>query len=351
MSLQRKQPHYSDRKLTKNNVITHGSFQANIRASWFPRKAHIPGKNNTYCRFKVLNEEIQLPELHKTEKPYTIGRFCSNDLDEEKRQKAIKALLNKLTQGNFEQIFAKIIVIEYPTEKSLDGLVSQIFDKALSVPNLRSDAFFELYALLAQRLSTNTSLSDRMLPINLYNIRRALVTKCQTEFEFGQCVFSCKDFERLKEEGYYNDPDFGRLYQTMYKPVDANDVQTKHRALCNIRFIGYLYRHELISRKIIVLCLTSLLRDTDNPDPYHVEAMYYLCKTVGKKLENPRSTHKKVSLYNYSVQRFRTEVDSIMGKIQLLQQNINLECRLKFMCQVCFNSLMLDKIMEYFDLH
>ena len=64
-----------------------------------------------------------------------MGQTTSADPEEELSQKALKALLNKITPDNFlkitEQIVAKIN--ERKKAKTLMGFINQIFDKALAV--------------------------------------------------------------------------------------------------------------------------------------------------------------------------------------------------------------------------
>ena len=89
-----------------------------------------------------------LPALHKSEAAYKLGKTTSEDPEEELTQKALKALLNKITPENFmiitEQIIAKIN--EKQKAKTLMGFINQIFDKAL-----RETTFAELYADLVSK--------------------------------------------------------------------------------------------------------------------------------------------------------------------------------------------------------
>merc|ERR1711974_216869 len=61
--------------------------------------------------------------------------------------------------------------------------------------------------------------------------------------------------------------------------------KAQRRALGNIHFIGQLFRHGLLTRKIIVECMHSLLRNIEDPDPEDVAAMCKLMTTVGQELE------------------------------------------------------------------
>jgi translation initiation factor 4G len=117
-----------------------------------------------------------LPALHKTGSAYKMGGTVTDDPEEEKAQKSLKSMLNKITPQNFEkiteqarsiaslcmhwgiglrvllvskvrgasQIIAKIT--ERKKAQTLSGFIDQIFDKALA-----ETTFAELYADLVAK--------------------------------------------------------------------------------------------------------------------------------------------------------------------------------------------------------
>lgn len=89
-----------------------------------------------------------LPALHKTDSAYRVGRTATDDPDEEKAQKSLKSMLNKITPQNFEKITSQIVdkINERKKAKTLQGFIDQIFDKALI-----ETTFSELYANLVAR--------------------------------------------------------------------------------------------------------------------------------------------------------------------------------------------------------
>jgi hypothetical protein len=90
-----------------------------------------------------------------------LGKTTSEDPEEELTQKALKALLNKITPENFmiitEQIIAKIN--EKQKAKTLMGFINQIFDKAL-----RETTFAELYADLVSKYVLLSALMTCVTP-------------------------------------------------------------------------------------------------------------------------------------------------------------------------------------------
>ena len=55
-----------------------------------------------------------------------IGQLVSNDPEEEKKQRAVKGLLNKLTPEKFDKIIQDIVNVGYQDEKTESGLIDQV---------------------------------------------------------------------------------------------------------------------------------------------------------------------------------------------------------------------------------
>ena len=82
-------------------------------------------KGRDWNRYDGPREAVQ---LHKTDSKYVVGQTKSEDPEEEKKQKQIKSVLNKLTPQNFDKLVLLLVEIKFDQEKSLVGLIDQIFD-------------------------------------------------------------------------------------------------------------------------------------------------------------------------------------------------------------------------------
>ncbi|KAL2455285.1 eukaryotic translation initiation factor 4G-like [Forsythia ovata] len=82
--------------------------------------------------------QTPLQVMHKAEKKYEIGKVTD---EEEAKQRQLKAILNKLTPQNFEKLFEQVKQVNIDNVITLSGVISQIFDKALTEPT-----FCEMYA-------------------------------------------------------------------------------------------------------------------------------------------------------------------------------------------------------------
>ena len=86
-----------------------------------------------------------MPLMHKAEKKYEIGKVSD---EEEAKQRHLNGILNKLTPQNFEKLFAQVKELNIDNVVTLNGVISQIFDKTLMEPT-----FCEMYASFCFRLA------------------------------------------------------------------------------------------------------------------------------------------------------------------------------------------------------
>ncbi|KAL2514046.1 Eukaryotic translation initiation factor 4G [Forsythia ovata] len=82
--------------------------------------------------------QTPLQVMQKAEKKYEIGKVTD---EEEAKQRQLKAIPNKLTPQNFEKLFEQVMQVNIDNVITLSGVISQIFDKALTEPT-----FCEMYA-------------------------------------------------------------------------------------------------------------------------------------------------------------------------------------------------------------
>lgn len=143
-----------------------------------------------------------VPALHKTDNAYKPGETLSDDPEEEKRQKAYKSHLNKLTPDNFDRLCDKILQVPVEGQKTLVGFINQIFDKALA-----ETTFCELYASLCERVNPSMPKFPDPESEREINFKRVLLNKCQEEFERGDAAMKAiaekekADKETGKESG------------------------------------------------------------------------------------------------------------------------------------------------------
>lgn len=217
-----------------------------------------------------------LPALHKTGSAYRVGRVQSDDPEEERAQKALKSMLNKITPQNFEKITAQIVdkINERKKAKTLRGFIDQIFDKALA-----ETTFSELYASLVAKLNPELpELEDENG--KAVNFRRTLLNKCQEEFDRGALAMQAVA-EREKRDGEKaNDDEEERVVEEgeiteeqrqerenkaeakrRDKMAAEEEVIARKRMLGNINFVGQLYRFGVLTEGVMHSCVRQLLEE------------------------------------------------------------------------------------------
>jgi hypothetical protein len=166
--------------------------------------------------------------------------------DDEKLYSQFRGILNKLSDGNFNNLAKEITNLEIEKHEHLLKLVDFIFNKAIT-----ENKFSLMYAKLSKELSgyyVNTD--DKMI-----YFRELLINKCQQTF--NECVFS----DTLLEN----------------KTPISKELSTG----CMI-FIGDLYNCELLTNKIINSCFLLLLKRSEQNRAHMIDNICALMRVVGR---------------------------------------------------------------------
>lgn len=236
--------------------------------------------------------------MHKAEKKYEIGKISD---EEEAKQRKLKGILNKLTPQNFEKLFEQVKEVNIDNTVTLTGVISQIFDKALTEPT-----FCEMYANFCQHLASE--LPELSVDNEKITFRRLLLNKCQEEFERG---------EREEQEANKADnegEDESKLSEGVREELR---LKARRRMLGNIRLIGELYKKRMLTERIMHECIKKLLGQyQNNPDEENIEALCKLMSTIGEMIDHPKAKEHMDAYFD------------IMGQ---LSNNMKLSSRVRFM--------------------
>ncbi|KAK8944733.1 Eukaryotic translation initiation factor 4G [Platanthera zijinensis] len=233
--------------------------------------------------------------FHKSANRYVIGRESDA---EEKKQRRLKAILNKLTPQNFDKLLDQVKEVNIDNTVTLNGVISQIFDKALTEPT-----FCEMYADFCLHLAT--ALPDFVEENEKITFRRLLLNKCQEEFERGEREQA--EADRADEEG--------EIQQTEDEREEKR-IRARRRMLGNIRFIGELYKKKMLTDRIMHECMKTLLGQYQNPDEENIEALCKLMSTIGAMIDHIEA---------------KKHMDAYFDRITMLSTNQKLSSRLRFM--------------------
>jgi translation initiation factor 4G len=243
------------------------------------------------------SSQVSMPVMHKAEKKYEIGKVSD---EEEVKQRQLKAILNKLTPQNFEKLFEQVKRLNIDNIVTLNGVISQIFDKALMEPT-----FCEMYASFCFSLAGE--LPNFVKDDEKITFKGLLLNKCQEEFERGEREQA--EADKAEEEG-------GIKHSK--GEIEEKRLRARRRMLGNIRLIGELYKKKMLTERIMHECIKKLLGEYQHPDEEDLEALCKLMSTIGEMIDHYRA---------------KVHMDFYFDIIQKLSANSKLSSRIRFMLE------------------
>ncbi|KAK0083124.1 hypothetical protein PV325_009294 [Microctonus aethiopoides] len=252
-----------------------------------------------------LREDVKLRETENAWKPARLKDEVASedDIKTQALYKKVRSVLNKLTPQKFDTLVNQVRSLNIDTQGRLQGVIDLVFEKAIDEPG-----FSVAYALMCKELchmqvaSTDKTTAEEA-EAN-YDFRKLLVTRCQMEFE-KNAVDEMARITKVREIEQCTDTDKKKELQAL---LDEADRQLRMRSVGNIRFIGELYKQEMLTANIMHKCIKHLLHDIDEEN---LECLCKLLTTIGKIFEGKqhdlsgyfttlseltnRKNHKKIS--------------------------------------------------------
>ncbi|XP_017771078.1 PREDICTED: eukaryotic translation initiation factor 4 gamma 3-like isoform X2 [Nicrophorus vespilloides] len=269
------------------------------------------GKSGSTIRVSIsIKEDVKLHETENAWKPARMNSTGGVQSDDDKKTaelyRKVRGVLNKLTPQKFATLIDQIKSLPIDTTSRLQGVIDLVFEKAVDEPN-----FSVAYALMCKELALME------VPVSpgsseCVNFRKLLITRCQVEFERNSYEETTRN-EKLKEIGECTDPEKKKELTLI---LDDDDRRLRRKSVGNIRFIGELFKQQMLTVSIMMRCLYILL---ENKDEERLECLCKLLSTVGKELEN-----RKVGL---------NDIFSTMKEIADKNSNNKISSRVRFMLQ------------------
>ena len=146
---------------------------------------------------------------------------------------------------------------------------------------------------------------------NAIVFRKLLLTQCQQEFEKDKTSELNRD-QRQKEINAETDEE---KRKRMEFELQQESVKIRRRSNGNIRFIGELYKLNMLSDRIMHQCIVKLVKDKHD-DSY--ECLCKLMTTIGEKLEMAERKRGK-------------DLSQMFGDFNRLANDKSLQSRIRFM--------------------
>jgi translation initiation factor 4G len=249
----------------------------------------------------------------------------------------VKGLLNKLTMEKFDSISDQIIAWANKSEQEKDGrtliqVIRLVFEKATD-----EATWSEMYARLCRKMMER--ISPKVQDDGITNaegkpiaggqlFRKYLLNRCQEDFERGWVAKETTaaaaaskaaqdDAVKAANAGKDGDTEEVALYSEEYYAAQ----KAKRQGLGLIKFIGELFKLQMLTERIMHECVKKLLGNVENPEEEEIESLCKLLTTVGAILDT---------------QKARAHMDIYFSRMKELTKSQNVSSRMQFMLQVCF---------------
>ncbi|CAI4038851.1 hypothetical protein SMKI_06G2010 [Saccharomyces mikatae IFO 1815] len=262
------------------------------------------------------NRWIPKSKAKKTEKKFAPDGETEL-LDKDEVERKMKSLLNKLTLEMFDAISSEILAIAnisvWETNgETLKAVIEQIFLKACDEPHW-SSMYAQLCGKVVKELNSDISDETNEGKTGPKLVLHYLVARCHAEFDKGWT-----DKLPTKEDGTPLEPEM--MSEEYYAAAAA-----KRRGLGLVRFIGFLYRLNLLTGKMMFECFRRLMKDlTDSPSEETLESVVELLNTVGEQFETDSFRTGQATLEGSQL------LDSLFGILDNVIETASISSRIKF---------------------
>lgn len=227
-----------------------------------------------------LQNDVKLNEAENAWKPSHLVK--KQDMTEDERTtddllSRFRSMLNKLTAENFILLVDQVKTYKIDTSERLDGVISLVFEKAISEPK-----FAPTYANLCKEVAfITTAPHGEGQAVKKNTLKVKLITQCQKEFErhreesivFNQIEAKLGEIDKITDPAQRED-EKSRLEEEHYK--------MRQRANGTVKFIGELFKIDMLTSKIMRACIELLLQEVTEEK---VERVCKLLTTIGAKME------------------------------------------------------------------
>jgi len=278
-----------------------------------------------------LREDVKLNESANAWKPTFLGQQNSNAGEPNNIEmlcKRVRGILNKLTPEKFEPLLEQLQELNIDTNEKLSSVISLVFEKAIDEPN-----FSSAYAQLCQKLSRpmeekeeaerktgEKSSKDTSQP----GFKKELLNKCQTEFN-THVANENSIREKLKPmQTELNETQDQNRKLELTMQLEEEERKLRRRSVGTVRFIGELYRQNMLLTSIMEWCVMTLLSIRTEEK---LECLCKLLQTVGQKME--LKTHDEE--YDKKYYRDLTPHFQTMQQIASDKKQSKISSRVRFM--------------------
>merc|ERR1719402_500549 len=269
-----------------------------------------PNKPRMVISLPSISQEVKLNKAENAWKPGVKDPKVIEELDDvTKLKKGVLAILNKLCPQKFDILVEKFTALPITTQVHLQECMELIFEKAVDEPG-----FSVAYARMCQVLQMKKVLAEDS-ETETVNFRKLLISRCQKEFD--------KDKYRADMAAAQTD-DERKQIKAVFEQME---MKLRRRSLGNIRFIGELYKLQMLTARIMHECVKKLLKTTDEES---LECLCRLLTTVGQVLDTetkqrlskgPQNGPNQLDVYFAEMKKI-TQDKKVCSRVRFLMQDV-----------------------------
>ncbi|KAJ3754523.1 hypothetical protein EV360DRAFT_51498 [Lentinula raphanica] len=243
----------------------------------------------------------------------------------------VKSLLNKLTMEKFDSISDQIISWANKSEKEKDGrtliqVIRLVFEKATD-----EATWSEMYARLCRKMMEQ--ISPRVQDDGIKNsdgkpiaggqlFRKYLLNRCQEDFERGwvtkEATAAAAATKAIEDQAVKASTSKEDEEVALYSDEYYAAQKAKRQGLGLIKFIGELFKLQMLMERIMHECVKKLISNVENPEEEEIESLCKLLTTVGQMLDTAKA---------------RAHMNVYFDRMKELTKSPNVNSRMQFMLQ------------------
>uniref|UniRef100_A0ABD2X3F2 MI domain-containing protein n=1 Tax=Trichogramma kaykai TaxID=54128 RepID=A0ABD2X3F2_9HYME len=310
----------SDQRYKESNIGRHESlFPGFVKSSLSSKMLPLNKKNHLgkpkAAKPSLIHVSLSLREdvkLRETENAWKPTRLVSTSNSDEQNKtdalyKRVRSVLNKLTPQKFDTLINQVRDLHIDTQERLQGVINLVFEKAIDEPN-----FSVAYALMCKELSNINVSGSNSEDSSSTNFRKLILTRCQSEFEKNTVEENARS-DKLKMIEDCTDPEKKKELQLS---LEEEERRMRIKSVGNIRFIGELFKQNMLTCKIMIQCIRHLLKQADEEN---LECLCKLLTTIGKALEMKNTD---LSEYFKQMQQIAHSKGKVSSRIRFMLQDV-----------------------------